>query len=399
MDRDNQQPNDNSSDNGLARGTFRLFFADHLRAALVILVVLHHVALVYGASVQGFYYIEPPFDDALSFLVLLVFVLFNQAWFMGAFFLLAGYFSPGSFDRKGAATFIRDRLIRLCIPLIVFVFVLNPVSRIGWWLMPGSLTGITAPLTWRAYPHLLGLGPMWFVLMLLIFSFGYAFWRMLMKGRPSSSIGSSSTPGYLGSGIFIVALAMVSYLLRIVVPIGQSVFEFPTLAYLPQYLSFFILGVIAFRRNWLQALPGALGIAGFILALVAGVLLFPLAFSGRVFSLEFGPAFGKAMGNGAWQSAIYVLWDSCTAVGLFLTFFTLFRRFFNSQGRFGKFLSQHSYGVFVLHIPIVVLVAYMLRGVKIAPLLKFSLTAAVVVPTCFLIAYVVRKVPGVSRVL
>lgn len=38
----------------------RLFFIDHLRAALVILVVLHHVAMVYGASAP-FYYVEPPF--------------------------------------------------------------------------------------------------------------------------------------------------------------------------------------------------------------------------------------------------------------------------------------------------------------------------------------------------
>ena len=30
--------------------TSRLFFIDHLRAALVILVVLHHVAVVYGAT-------------------------------------------------------------------------------------------------------------------------------------------------------------------------------------------------------------------------------------------------------------------------------------------------------------------------------------------------------------
>ena len=58
----------------------RLFFLDHLRTFLAILVVLHHVALVYGASVQGFYYIEPPFTspgvvNPLAYLALLVFVL------------------------------------------------------------------------------------------------------------------------------------------------------------------------------------------------------------------------------------------------------------------------------------------------------------------------------------
>ena len=35
--------------------TSRLFFIDHLRAALTILVEQHHLALVYVASVQGCY--------------------------------------------------------------------------------------------------------------------------------------------------------------------------------------------------------------------------------------------------------------------------------------------------------------------------------------------------------
>lgn len=71
----------------------RLFFADHLRVALTILVVLHHLAVIYGASAL-FYYLEPPKNDPLASLVLLVFVLFNQAYFMGFFFLISGYFTP-----------------------------------------------------------------------------------------------------------------------------------------------------------------------------------------------------------------------------------------------------------------------------------------------------------------
>ena len=121
--------------------------------------MLHHVAIVYGAGAP-FYYVEPPLTDPLAYLVLLVFVLFNQAWFMGALFLIAGYFTPGSFDRKGSGSFLKGRLVRLGIPLIVFIFVLSPLSSIGYWQMPASLTGITDPLSWGAYPFLLGMGPM-----------------------------------------------------------------------------------------------------------------------------------------------------------------------------------------------------------------------------------------------
>ena len=90
-------------------------------------------------------------------------------------------------------------------------------------------------------------------------------------------------PSYLGIGIFILALALVTYLLRIVIPMGKEVLDFPTLSYLPQYLSFFIVGIVAYRRNWFRTTPGSMGVVGFVTALVATVLLFPLALSGVCF--------------------------------------------------------------------------------------------------------------------
>ncbi len=403
MDQNNLQPTEESPVQAMTGKTSRLFFIDHLRASLVILVVLHHLALVYG-GIPPFYYFEPPFNDPLAGLIALVFVLFNQAWFMGAFFLLAGYFTPGSFDRKGPGSFLKARLRRLGIPIILFIFVLSPISWIGIFLMPASLTGITTPLTWQTYPHLIGLGPLWFVAMLLIFSFGYAAWRRLTRNRTSSSMSRSLLPSYLHIGIFILALAQVSYLVRIIVPLGEEVslfvyfLSFPTIAYLPQYLSFFVLGTVASRHDWFRTLPRSMGVVGFVTAVVAGVLLFPLAFSGRVFSLEITEPLGF-LGNGHWQSAVYALWDSIFAVGICLGLIPLFRRFFNGQGRFGRFLSQHSYTVYVIHIPIVVFLAYALRGIELAALLKFGMAAVIVVPTCFAVAYIVRRIPGVSRVL
>jgi peptidoglycan/LPS O-acetylase OafA/YrhL len=105
------------------------------------------------------------------------------------------------------------------------------------------------------------------------------------------------------------------------------------------------------------------------------------------------------MGNGTWQSAVYALWDSMFAVGLFLGLITLFRHFFNGQGGFGRFLSQHSYAVYIVHIPIIVFLVYALRGIILGSLPKFGLASIIVVPICFAIAYIVRKLPGASRVL
>ncbi|MFC2019192.1 hypothetical protein ACFLU4_04455, partial [Chloroflexota bacterium] len=51
-----------------AEPSSRLLFIDNLRTGLIILVVLHHVAVVYGGTVVPFYYFEPPFTDPLAFL-------------------------------------------------------------------------------------------------------------------------------------------------------------------------------------------------------------------------------------------------------------------------------------------------------------------------------------------
>jgi glucan biosynthesis protein C len=370
----------------------RLIFADNLRTALVILVVLHHLAVIYGANI-GFYYVEPAYSQVLALLLLVIFQLLNQAYFMGFFFLLSGYFTPGSFERKGPRVFLKDRLTRLGIPLLVFMFVLDPLTFfIGVPHIQASLlanAGITLPLTWQDYSRFISPGPLWFVAMLLIFDFSYAAWRVATKNRPARSTNDSPLPNYRMIVVYVLALALAGYLIRIVVPIATYVLSFPSLAYLPQYLSFFAIGIMAYRRNWLRTIPSRMGKLGFGVALVATLTLFPVALGG-------GADF---LGGGFWQSGVYALWDSTFAVGMVLGLITLFRRRFDYPSRLGRFLSQHSYTVFVIHIPVIVSLAVAMQGIHLYQLLKFGLVAVIGVPLCFGAAYLVRKIPLADRVL
>jgi peptidoglycan/LPS O-acetylase OafA/YrhL len=390
------QATEKTAETADASKTGRLFFIDHLRAALVILVVLYHIAVVYGEG-RSFWYVDPPKNaESLGALALFLFVFFNQAWFMGAFFLLAGYFVPGSYDRKGAGSFLKERLIRLGIPLLIWIFVLNPISNIGLYLEP--VQWISDPLTWenfwQMYPEFIGFGVAWFLALLLIFSFGYVAWRWLTRNREPSSTGPYSPPTYLGIGIFILVLALVTYLVRIIIPIGRSVLDFPTIAYLPQYLSLFVVGIVAYRRDWFRTVTDRMGKIGFATAVVATLLLFPIPLLGILGGTM------RFLGNGSWPSAVYALWDSIFAVTWCLAVITFFRCYLNEKSRLGSFLSQQSYAVYVIHSPIIVFLAYVLfRGIDLGPILKFSLAAVIIVPICFAVAYLLRKIPGVSRVL
>ena len=379
------------------RPTARLFFIDNWRSALIILVILYHLALIYGAGAIFHNVEQSPGDDLAAFRILMAFILISQAWFMGAFFLISGHFTPGSFDRKGLGAFLKDRLVRLGVPLVTFLFVLNPISLIGYCQLPISLTGITSPLSWREYPKMMGKGPLWFVAMLLIFDFGYAAWRSAARRQPMQRV--SAPPGYLAIGAFVVGLALASYLMRIVFPLDKSIagFPTPTFGYLPQYLSFFVLGTAASRGNWFRTLSGEKGKIGLAASLAATVLLLPIALTG--FSPKLADAARNVVGRGHWQSAVYALWDSTVSVGMCLGMITLFRRFLDRMGRFASFLSRHGFIVYIINLPTIIFLAVLLKAVKLEHLLKFGLAVAIGVPLCFGIAFLVRKMPLASRIL
>lgn len=337
----------------------RLYFADNLRTWMVILVVLQHLGEIFG---------------------LYLFLMLNQAYFMGLLFLLSGYFTPWSFERKGPGTFLKDRLLRLGIPTLVYVFIISPLEVWG-----------SHQITHKPIGNLFALDQMWFVVMLLVFDLGYLAWRTIVKNRPERL--ADDAPKKLTfpkAALFTLALAAASYLLRIVIPYGIPVLEFPSLGYLAQYLSFFLIGMLAFRRGWLRSIPGSLGQLGFVLAILASFILFPVALMGS------GSAW---IGHGSWQSAVFALWDSIFAVGMSLALITFFRRYLNGEKKFGRFLSQHSFTVYVIHVPVIIFLIPALSGLQMQPQLKFCLAAVVSLPLCFGVAYLFRLIPYAKKII
>ncbi|MEJ2265189.1 MAG: acyltransferase family protein [Anaerolineales bacterium] len=103
----------------------RLLFVDNIRIFLTILVILHHLIIIYSGS-GGWIWYEGRQDEITSALGSW-FTAINHSYFMGLFLLIAAYFVPGSYDRKGAARFLKDRLIRLGIPLAVYSWIIRPL--------------------------------------------------------------------------------------------------------------------------------------------------------------------------------------------------------------------------------------------------------------------------------
>ncbi|MFI2489528.1 acyltransferase family protein [Promicromonospora kroppenstedtii] len=376
--------------------TTRLGYVDNLRILLTVLVLAHHSALTYGA-LPMWYWTEP--SESLSGLALVAFVVANQFWFMGFFFLLSGLFVPGSVDRKGPGAFARDRLVRLGVPLIVFWLVARPVLSLPGWPERRD-QGESFLRFWFSTGDP---GPMWFVEVLLVLSLAYAAFRAV-RARSTARLGA--VPGtdaatdtatslvarpltFRAIAAFVAVLTVVTYLWRLAVPLGTywPGVGLPTPAYLPQYVLLFVAGVLATRRGWLTSLTVRQGRVALIVALV-GV----------------GAALGASALASAPDAGIVVLLaqslaENVVAIGAAVGLLVLFRERFSGQPAWARFAAQHSFAVYVIH-PLVLVGVAMLFAPLVAPAgVKFLILLVLSVPLCWGAAYLLRRIPGVARVL
>jgi surface polysaccharide O-acyltransferase-like enzyme len=379
-----------------AKAASRLSFIDNIRVFLTILVILHHIMIIYAGSGSWGLYTEGR-QDTLSAVLGTWFCAVNQAYFMGFFLLIAAYFVPGSYDRKGARHFLKDRLIRLGIPLLVYSWFISPLS----YAVVSYVTQGQIRPWWQYLPGIggavIGNGPLWFVEVLLIFTVVYVAWRRFF--RPNAPVPSVKTDSRFPSSktlvLFGVLMAAATFVVRLVWPMGWEFgllnLQFP---FFVQYIALFVVGLIAYRRNWLASLSDSTGKRWLAVAIVLILMFLPMALIGG--ALETDEPF---RGGLYWQSLAYSLWESFVCIGMCIGLTYLFRRYWNRQGRLAKFLSPNAYTAYIIHAPIITFTALALRNVDVYPLLKFGLAVLIALPLCFVLSNLIRKLPYTDRVL
>ena len=123
-----RRPPPASRRDGTQRSDHRLAYLDNLKVLLVVGVIAVHTAIIYG--VDGSFYLED-YDSMVDVSVglLTIFTGVGFLFGLGAFFLIAGRLSGPSLDRKGPRRFVRDRLLRLGIPVLFYVALIAPVME------------------------------------------------------------------------------------------------------------------------------------------------------------------------------------------------------------------------------------------------------------------------------
>lgn len=367
--------------------TARIDWIDRLRIWLTILVVAHHSADTYSSL--GDWYVVFGGKDA-SATLLTLFMLVNQLYFMGAFFLLAGFFTPGAYDRRGPGRYVRDRLVRLGIPFLFYVVVIRPLC-----ILPSGIAKL-----WQAnaahrdfsllrYVAFTGdTGVAWFLEVLIVFSLGYVLLRVIWA-RGGGRTPVPRTPRLGAAGLVVVVLAAVTFVWQWAVPLGAywPVAGLPSPYFLPQYVLFFVLGAMASRREWLQRLPGWWAYPA-VVATVAGGLLVALSLGKRVDAGH--PMTSAAQAGGA---ALF-------GVGVVILLIVVFRRWFaRPGGRTTRMLSGQSFLVYVIHPLVLTWIAVLLMGLHWPSIAWAALLFVIGVPVCWGLAWLLRRIPSVRRVI
>jgi Acyltransferase family len=369
--------------------TARTFFIDRLRVVLTVLVILHHTAITYGGS-GGWFYREVHDGGTPTSLLLTVFCAVNQSFFMGMFFLFAGYFTPAALQRKGALQFVLERLVRLGIPLLVFGFLLGPLAVA---LADASSTG-RAGERWMVLlsEGTFVIGPLWFAWALMLFALVFVLWRQARPEPRRHALRPLPPPLswlWAALGVGLVALAVRQF-----VPVGENVLGLQ-LGYFASYVFLFALGCTASRHRWLEKVERRHA------APWAWVTLFtlPLLFVAAALSgaLEGRPVnFNGGLGLPA---IVYAFWEPFVAWGVIASLLILFRERFNAPSAPWQSWGSQAYGAFIVHAPVVVGASVALAGWEGWPLFKFGVVGAVSVVASFALSALLLRLPGARRVL
>src|SRR5215813_12460482 len=189
----------------------------NLRGFAIVMVVAFHSLIAYLGSqpASPIPFDDPPYAwranpivDSARWFGFDLFCALQYIYLMQLLFFLSGLFVWPSLSRKGARTFLYDRLIRLGVPFAVGLYVLMPIAYYPVYRVTAVDTSWSAFWShWIALPFWPS-GPMWFLWVLLLFNIVAAalFW---LAPRAGEFLGRLWDKAGLHPGRFFLALVSI----------------------------------------------------------------------------------------------------------------------------------------------------------------------------------------------
>jgi len=253
----------------------RLVFCDNVRSLVVVLVVVVHAGLAYsGLGFEGMWPARGP--DGGPAMAALTLVL--DSFLMPLLFMLAGYFALPSLRPKGAGRFLAGKVRQLVVPAVLVVLFLNPLivyvwgrthfpdsaeyprSLAGWWVFQLRRIG-SFHLDELGSPASYFFAHVWFVSVLMLFfvvlAAGYAAKRAVRPTVDATAPKPASMGTVIGALLLTgVLTGVIASAVRILLPevgfcwvvvLGLIEFRSPDVVF---HVAYFLLGLMAYRGRW-----------------------------------------------------------------------------------------------------------------------------------------------------
>ncbi len=314
---------------------------------------------------------------------------------MGLFFLIAGYFSTQSLTKKAPINFIKDKFVRLIIPLIFIVIFISPL--ISWIIInyyeKREITYFRLFLDTFTELNIY-VGPLWFVEVLFIFSFFYAIISYFNKKHyhKDDIINiKNAIPTKKKLWMYILLSGLITFLIRILIPSGEWIFHYE-FGHFVQYISAFIIGTYAYKKKWLNQITPQYAknwkIITILLIISAPIIM--------VLGGALDNGIDSFMGGISWQSITYSIWEQILFISITISLIDIFKKIFNKNKKTTLFLSQNAYTVYIIHPLIIFVSVIVLIPIQIPTFLKFVIVSIIGPIICFILSHYIRKIQKIE---
>lgn len=303
-------------------------YLDNLRWATVLLVLIYHVCYIFnGVGVLGGIpdAKNVPAFDALAYIV--------YPWFMVLLFVIAGMSARYSLSERTGRQFLKERAIRLLVPSTLGLFVIHWITGYLNIKMGGGLAYIPKALV---YPIsvISGIGPLWFIQMLFLFS---CILILLRKADKKDVLWTLC--GKVNLPVLLLLFVPIFFAAQILNAPVLTMYRFGI------YFTAFLIGYYIFSHDAVQNTLEKICIPMLCLS-VTGAVLYTLHYFGSNYT---APECLQSPGTNLY------LWITVLAV------VGCFKKFFDRKTALTGYMTKAGFGIYILHYPVLITACYLLH--------------------------------------
>ena len=367
------------TDDSLAKpSSIRLHYLDNVRALAMFAGIVFHAALAYSPLMHNLWFTTSSQSSAAFD----IFSWFIHLFRMPIFFLISGFFTVMLIQKRGILGLLKNRALRILLPFIVFypLIMWSYVALIEWGV--NNVENLSPMLQFfkimkdvpDAPPAELSTTHLWFLFNLFLFVLTVAL-MYKFKFFQSKFVSKITSVKFI---IFIFPLILVPALFTQPVPHSAPEKFYPQLWSFGFYGLFFILGGMVFLKqnildeinhykNWL---------------LVTSIIIYTYFYYSLPVTISVEAIMEMMAGNNYDLSYFIKQIPLAIAEAYIAVYMTLYclligKQFLNKHNKVFKLISNSSYWVYIIHMPVLLMVQFILLDIDMNIWFKFVISIAV----------------------